>query len=349
MIRDKPRMYVKFARLLTLLLLVYVTQGLILPDPANVLQPWSDTNAVPPAASVEVSDTTASSTGDAPTPSNVEATSSTTGTTATPTQYTPNLADWSSFQRKIGAVSSVKNDTPEGITWLPPTAWKPWDGSIFNVTLLSRDTFYKSICVTYDTIVGLKELYHSLKPFANVLSPTKAEVDNWELNIIRHIRKIVGLGSNTIAPDPCLYVRALWSDQRKYTRQWDLKYPVGNCILNTNPHCGATFIPNPPDQPPYLTLPVDPPSCSLTAGPEGISSAPKSNIPWTVKIVRAFCDFLNSEGPYGGHVGPFWIRSTFGRSYYDWNTQDSNSNAIFRGKWGGPMQPCYFKANETAT
>lgn len=132
-----------------------------------------------------------------------------------------------------------------------------------------------------------------------------------------------------------MFARALWGQQRKFTTMWDAAYPSGTCTAS-NPHCGASFVPSPADQAPYL--PPGHPPCGTPGGAEGVTSAPKSNIPWAIKWSRAFCQFLGSEGFWGGHVGPFFHREKFGFSFWDNNPANNNNNAILRAKWTGALR-----------
>ena len=71
----------------------------------------------------------------------------------------------------------------------------------------------------------------------------------------------------------------------------------------------------------------------IQAGAEGVTSAPKSDIPWSIKWSRAFCQYLGSEGYWGGQVGPFFHRERFGFSFWD-----NGNNATLRAKWTGELK-----------
>ena len=203
-------------------------------------------------------------------------------------------------------MSSVIDHTPDGVTWISPSKWKVWGGVPIDPTSMSKKQFAQKICPSGDTILGLREVFYEHNTFADVNNPTKAEVDEWHRISIQHLRALVG-NTNPIEKDHCLFARALWGQQRRFTAMWDDAYPLGTCVGSSNAHCGASFLPNAADQAPYL--PPGHPKCGKPAGSEGISNAPKSDIPWSIKWVRAFCGFLNSEGFNGGHVGPFFRRT----------------------------------------
>ena len=134
----------------------------------------------------------------------------------------------------------------------------------------------------------------------------------------------------------CLFARALWGDQRKYTTMWDAKYTgtvgsaAGPCEGSNNAHCGASFIPDAADQGPYLPSGHAP--CRAAQGAEGVLGGPKTDIPWSIKWSRGLCNTLHAEGFFGGHVGPFFRREKFGFSFWDTGT-----HAVLRGKWTGAL------------
>ena len=282
-----------------------------------------------------------------------------TGTTRSALQYTPNQAAWATFSTKPLASGINTSHDPDGVGWLTPASWQnaQWDGTTtYNPETLTRTQLAAAICPSGDQIRGIREVFYANQPFADNLNPTKAEVDEWHRIAINHVRALVGYSSVTreVKKDYCMFARALWGQERKYTTKWDAKYPgtvgsaYGPCQGGTNPHCGATFLPDSVDQAPYL--PAGHPGCGLQAGAEGITSAPKSNIPWSIKWSRAFCGFLASEGFWGGHVGPFFHRETFGFSFWDNNSVNNNNNAILRAKWSGKlMNNLYFDPDGTGT
>ena len=262
-------------------------------------------------------------------------------------QYTPDQANWETFANKPlqGGVNTAHD--PDGVGWITESQWAEaeWDGTIYNPSEMTREEFYKALFPYPDVVRGLREVYYEQQPFADVTNPTKAEVDEWHRIAINHIRALVGYTSEDrqVQKDHCLFVRALWGDQRKYTTMWDDKYPgdegsaKGPCQNSTNAHCGASFLPDAEDQAPYL--PDDYSVCNLPSGAEGVSSAPKSNIPWSIKWVRALGQYLESEGFWGGHVGPWFHREKFGFNFWDVDVNNNNSNAVLRAKWSGELRP----------
>jgi len=260
-------------------------------------------------------------------------------------QFTPIKADWSTFQTKVPG----GNHDINAIDWISEDQWVPWNGEIYDPRDYSRAEFAEKICPAGgNTVRGLRELFYDSQPFVDNTNPTKAEVDNWHMVVLKHIRALVGYYESEypIQPDPYLHARALFSQERHRTNIWDAKYPDGNCVGSTNEHCGASFVPTIEDQEGlegYLEFLPDGQSVidpnGLGGGSEGISSAGKANIPWSIKWVRPLCSFLASEGFWGGHMQPFFVRSEFGWSWRDIDPNDPNSNTQVRLKWGGNSAP----------
>ena len=250
-------------------------------------------------------------------------------------QFTPDLADWTT-QNDKAVLNNLKNTdhSPDGIFWIDESDWLPWDGTVYNASEYSRSEFAQKIC-TGNTIRGLREVFYDNNPFSDIVNPTKAEVDNWHMIAVNHVRAMVGYTEDEyqIQPDKCLHIRAMWSDERMNTRKWDTDDYPGTCLETTNPHCGAGFMPSKEDQQPYLPDDID--ECPKLAGSEGIFNSAKSNIPWSIKWARPFCYTLGAEGFWGGHTGPWFHRGRFGWSWWDPEPDNTNSNVNLRTKWAG--------------
>lgn len=249
-------------------------------------------------------------------------------------QYTPDQANWDSFASEPFEGGTNTAHDPDGVGWLSAASWEnaKWDGTVYDPTTMSQAQFTSAICPSGDQIRGIREVFYQNNPFADNRNPTKAEVDEWHRIAINHVRALVGYTSadRQVQKDHCMFKRALWGQERKFTTMWDSEYPDGTCTAS-NPHCGASFIPDMDDQAPYL--PAGHSGCSTQAGAEGVTSAPKTNIPWSIKWSRAFCQYLGAEGFWGGHVGPFFHREKFGFSFWD-----NGSNATLRAKWTGELK-----------
>jgi hypothetical protein len=264
-------------------------------------------------------------------------------------QYTPNQADWSTFAAKPIAGGNPAHD-PDSVSWITPAQWDAakWDGTVYNPSRMTRAEFASAVCPSADRVRGIREVFYQHKPFADNQNPTKAEVDEWHRIAINHVRALVGYTSEDrlVKKNHCMFARAQWGDERKFTTKWDAKYPgtngtaYGPCQGSSNAHCGSTFVPSAEDQAPYL--PEGHPSCGTPGGAEGVFSGPKSNIPWSIKWSRAFCNTLIAEGFWGGHTGPWYHREKFGLSFWDSAPSNNNSNAIVRAKWTGDSMPSLY-------
>ena len=275
-----------------------------------------------------------------------ETTSPAPGGVRTNSQFTPNQADWSTFATKPRDAGLMAHD-PNSISWISPADWEAakWDGTVYNPSRMSARDFAQAICPSVDRVRGIREVFYANRPFADNANPTKAEVDEWHRIAINHVRALVGYTSadRQVEKDQCMFARALWGDERKFTTVWDSRYPgtngsaAGPCQGSSNAHCGASFLPSAQEQAPYL--PEGHAACTATQGAEGVFSGPKSNIPWSIKWSRGFCNTLLTEGYWGGHVGPWFHRQKFGFSFWDTNPADNNNNAILRAKWTGNLLP----------
>jgi hypothetical protein len=263
-------------------------------------------------------------------------------------QYTPNAANWETFAKKPFEGGNTSHD-PDGVSYLSADSWvkAQWDGTIYDPTKMTPEKFYDCMCPHVDQVRGIREVFYKYKPFADNKNPTKAEIDEWHRIAINHVRALVGYTSEDrqVKKDYCLFARAHWGDERKFTTIWDAKYPgtvgsaAGPCQGSGNAHCGASFIPDATDQIPYL--PKDHAACTAGPGSEGVFST-KSNIPWSVKWSRGFCSTLKAEGFWGGHTGPWFHREKFGLSFWDVDTKNNNSQTVLRAKWGGDAMPSLY-------
>lgn len=235
-------------------------------------------------------------------------------------------------------VSSVDSQDPDGIKWISPSTWAAavWDGVPRNPCSMTKGEICSYVFPNANTMRGLREKFYQMNPFADVTSPTPSEIDFWNIEIIRHLRSLFGI-TTPIEPDPCLYLRAQWGTERKYSQYWDASYSgtfdsaYGPCYGGANAHCGSTFVPSCVDQIPYLN---GGPCCSVTAGAEGVFGT-NANIPWSIKLTRIIASVICNEG-LGGHAGPFFGRTKVGLA---WHVQ--GAGVTLRAKWGGSLiSPC---------
>lgn len=234
---------------------------------------------------------------------------------------------------------------PDGITWLKPGDWKSWDG----VTTMNPCTSTTAQLMAFifpppggiNTMLGLRDLFYQVKPFADNSNPTVAEIENWNIEVIRLFRRLLGFTQTThpVSNHKCTFLRAAWAEERARTDYWTASYPgsmdgaTGPCTIpfSSNEHCGASFIPNATDQAPYL-CPSTMAPCTNTSSAEGISNH-KTDIPWGIKMSRIIGQYLGTDG-IGNHTGPFIGREYFGSAWYA-----NGGTLTVRTKWSGNLAP----------
>jgi hypothetical protein len=271
---------------------------------------------------------------------------------------TPNHPEYTAVPNKLSQANVVRARTayvnklgfrhdPDGITWMGRDGWIPWDGvTTYNPCKLTKQQLFDSIFPPpsrVNSMRGIREVFYQVKPFANNSNPTVSEIENWNIEVIRHFRRLLGFNQTThpVRNDKCTYLKAAWAEERARTNYWSAKYPgtpesdVGPCTIpySRNAHCGASFLPNPADQAPYLSANMGP--CSAVGGAEGVSNI-KTDIPWAIFMGRIIGQFLASDG-IGAHTGPFVGRELFGSAWY----QDvgNPANTVARTKWSGNLAP----------
>jgi hypothetical protein len=218
----------------------------------------------------------------------------------------------------IAGVSTVTSHAPSGIGWVPSSAWaaSTWDNIPYNPTGKSTGQICAWVFPTANTMRGLRQLYESSPPFANPRFPTAAEIDFWNIKVINHFRALFGIGP--ITPSIRLYNEAQWSTERRWSPRFSAIPGDGTLVNgpcpNTNPHCGATFLPGIGDQN-WLLLPGTTSSLVRQSVAEGLGGT-NTNIPWSIKLARVIASFLCNEG-LTGHTGPFLQREKIGMIFHD--------------------------------
>jgi hypothetical protein len=232
---------------------------------------------------------------------------------------------------------------PDGIPWIPRSSWVAWDGITTINPCTSTTAQIKAFVFPppggVHTMRGLRERFYEVNPFKDNQNPTVAEIEDWNIEIIRHFRRLLGFNQTThpVYNHKCTYLRAAWSEERARSNHWTATYPgtldsaAGPCTIpfSSNAHCGGGFILTPADQAPYL-CPANMAACTAQGGAEGIQSI-NTDIPWSIKIGRIIGTFLNSDG-IGAHTGPFIGREYFGSAWYM-----TGGSTVFRGKWTGTL------------
>lgn len=159
---------------------------------------------------------------------------------------------------------------------------------------------------------GLLQRYREVQPFADEVNPTVEEIDAWNLEVINHFRRLLGINT-PMKPDARLYIECRLADERKFSTAWNALYPADIC----NPggeHCGWTFFPSASDRAPYVANApynndfVKYPELStwnMKFGlVEGVSGA-QNWIPWGIKLAHILTQWICTEG-ITGHPGPYF-------------------------------------------
>lgn len=254
------------------------------------------------------------------------------------------------------AVPSVTSQDPDGIGWLNWSGTQ-WDGTPFDTTGKTKSqicSFLRPTGGPYN-IRGIREKFYAVNPFADNLNPTPEEIDNWNIEVIRHFRAMLGV-STPVNNDPRLYLEARWADERKYTEAWDSSYPSGTPGGPSGPcwnppgtpvdiaagHCGASFFPNPADRATYIAEApysndfakypeLDPGVYTSRRGQaEGLNAA-DADLPWSIKLSVMLTHWICNEG-LTGHPGPYVNPST-ARQWFGCSWWLNGTVLNFRGKW----------------
>ena len=243
----------------------------------------------------------------------------------------------------LKADGKLRGHDPDGIHWLGRNDWVSWKKGVDSPMTPTPSNsgrggaLYKFIFPTPNHMRGLRDRFYEVRPFADNMNPTVAEIENWNVEVIRHYRSLMGFNDTThpVSNNKCDYLKAAWSTERFHTDKWNALYPGepsnperGPCALpfDRNAHCGGGFIPQPQHQAPYLCPSAMPP-CTRANQTEGTQNA--KMVPWSIMLSRVIHSFYASDG-IGAHTGPFAGRQFFGTSW--WRTGD---NVVFRGKWSG--------------
>ncbi|MGL5935467.1 MAG: hypothetical protein ACRCZI_07565 [Cetobacterium sp.] len=256
-------------------------------------------------------------------------------------------------------LTNGKHD-PDSIPWISPSQWNnaTWDGVPFNPvgkTNSQQCAWFRPTGSAY-IVKGLREKFYQVNPFQDNANPTVKEIEDWNLEVIRHFRALMG-DTTPVRHNPRLYLEARWSQERKRTQVWDITYPGpptgtsdGPCFTSggvatdtTGGHCGDSFFPSQADRNQYIT--ATPYNGDTTTYPDLMNYTTRHSqttgnisvnhfIPWSIKLATIISQFICSEG-VGGHAAPFLGgRTEFGcHWWYIGNGITAPAVDDFKGKW----------------
>lgn len=266
----------------------------------------------------------------------------------------PTSAEFTQYQTDLGTSTQGGHDpdTPPWLDWTG-TEWdgQPIPGDLYSKTKQELCTWIRPTGKLYE-IKGLREKFYEVNPFADNQNPTLAEVEAWNIEVINHIRDLLGI-PNRIKADSRLSLEARWADERYFSEYWDTEYPgtlgsaYGPCVAQPTPintHCGASFVPSvEAERMEYIN--ADPYFKNYTKYPElqgyetwgsGRASQAESvkavntNVPWSVKFASMMAGFICGEG-LTGHPGSFLFRDRIG--YHSYVFHDGVAGTRYRFKF----------------
>lgn len=146
---------------------------------------------------------------------------------------------------RSNAVTNYTQDHSPDLKWFKPGVWEEmeWDGVPYiikggeppldNIPELKRWMFGSNGI----TMRGLRQRFYQVNPFKDLRYPTPAEIDSWNIEVIKHFRRLIGLGHNPLFPKRSLYLETQWASEAK--NNYRPNDPCGK-----GGHCGATFVPD---------------------------------------------------------------------------------------------------------
>ena len=216
-------------------------------------------------------------------------------------QYTPDQSVWVAMDKLV--LAKLADHSPNATTWV--TTWPTWNGKVTNITQMSGAQVQSTVCSS-GIVRGIRAVYDA-KPFKNPKYPTKAEVDDYNIRTIAHIRRMVGITASMapVSSTRCTAALGHWTQALYSNTTWDALYPKEKsaCLYNpAAPHCN--FAPNATHQTLTYGGARDYTTCYKGIPAEGIA-ATNADIPWSLRYSRILCQFM-----VDAHSGPI-----LGRQY----------------------------------
>lgn len=188
---------------------------------------------------------------------------------------------------------------PNKITWIPRRNWDLawWDKTPMDPINTPLNELRDFIFPSPYTMRGLNQRFYEIRPFEDNTAPTVAEIDSWNVEVIKLFRDLVG-NPTPVFPDHCLFLRAQWALERHFTDAWDADYSFtgvgsleGPCFLFGErhpgyPRCGFDFIPGDSHQWDYGWDYL----CPNTPSETTLGSA--ETLPWSIKLSTVILQFI---------------------------------------------------------
>jgi hypothetical protein len=222
----------------------------------------------------------------------------------------PNIND---ATRRALSRPGVKHHGVDGIEYIPKSDWDAgvWDGIPKDICGMLPADMCKYAFPKPNVMLGLQDLYNRVRPFKDHYAPTVAEIDQWNLVVLRHLRSLFGI-KTPVEGDRCLYIHSVFAHEKKFSTKWDAKYPKEASCVGKGAHCGWKFKPDASEQTPYLE--GGPPCDKFGAFYEGFFGATPDD-PWSIKFANFLKGVVCSEGRVG-HAGPLFEAKVVGIGYY---------------------------------
>jgi hypothetical protein len=223
------------------------------------------------------------------------------------------------YNTQVGTEIYSRHD-PEG--WNHIVSKEEWERSRWNGKVLCNyDLVEKPSLMSYlwpgGNLLGLWELYDSLKPFSDVKNPTVEEVDKWNLAVIRHFRSLFMIDPPPIEPDLCLYVFSQWNNERQFSDCWDEKYKKFGQDHNQ-------FFPGMEvDRQPYLSDM----KCDFKEGFTALLNI-KTQAPWFIKMSHILFELLSNTDPHKA-IKSLLAATKIGMSFHVLD----NAHTVCRIRW----------------
>ena len=261
------------------------------------------------------------------------------------TIYSPSPREMiNDFTRVLNSSRHIISHDPDGSLLITSADWNnsKWDGVPKNPCKVPLKELVDWLFPKYSsyphslTMRGLRELFYKVKPFKDNNNPTVEEIELWFVEVVNHLRRLLGIQEMVIAK-PMLSIISRVSSELSYTSEWN---SCNNpCVSKPDDtHCGMFWKPPESCASKYNTY--------KTGYCEGTDfSSNQANywegwyplfdrLPWSLVFITHWRETMMTEGLDGVHVNPFLTQSEIG--FTVWHT---DKDTHLRVSHSGPVQP----------